>query len=65
MTRRLTGIAIALAALAGCTVPLKLAKDDSAEVLAKQTIAAPNPADTGPFVVKRLTYGSGTDKQRA
>jgi dienelactone hydrolase len=65
MTRRFAGIAIALIGLAGCTAPLKLAKDDSAEVLAKLTIAAPNPADRGSFAVKQLTYGSGTDKQRA
>jgi dienelactone hydrolase len=55
---------VAALASAGCTQALQLMKDDSAEVLARQTIAAPNPADPGPFAVKRLFYGSGTDKQR-
>jgi dienelactone hydrolase len=44
---------------------LKLAVDDSATVLSQQTIDAPNPAMRGPQAVKFLTYGSGTDKQRA
>jgi len=51
-------------AAAGCTQALKFMKDDSAEVLSKQTIMAANPADRGPFSVKTLFYGSGTDKQR-
>lgn len=51
-------------AIAGCTATLKLAKDDSADVLSRQTISAPNPALKGMFSVKYLTYGSGTDKQR-
>ena len=51
-------------AAAGCTQALKFMKDDSAEVLSKQTIQAANPADRGPFTVKTLFYGSGTDKQR-
>jgi len=64
ITLRATAVALALVSIAGCTAALKLAKDDSAEVLAHQTINAPNPADTGPYAVKQLTYGSGTDKQR-
>jgi dienelactone hydrolase len=66
LTRRFfrpAAVAAAIAALAGCTATLKLAKDDSATVLAHQTINAPNPADTGSFTVKYLTYGSGTDKR--
>ena len=39
----------------GCTATLKLAKDDSAEVLARQTISAPNPAAKGTFAVKYLS----------
>lgn len=64
ITLRATGVALALVSFAGCTAALKLAKDDSAEVLAHQTISAPNPADRGTYAVKQLTYGSGTDKQR-
>lgn len=56
---------LALLTGAACVVaPLKLAKDDSATVLARQTLMLPNPADKGTFAVKQLTYGSGTDKQR-
>ena len=50
--------------LAGCSQPLKFSKDDSASVLAFQTITAENPADAGTFKVVRMFYGSGTDKQR-
>jgi len=53
-----------LLATYGCSQALKLMKDDSATVLSQQTITATNPADKGPFVVKTLFYGSGTDKQR-
>ena len=50
---------------AGCSQALKFMKDDSAEILSRHTIAAPNPAERGPHTVKTLFYGSGTDKQRA
>lgn len=52
-------------ALGACTQALKLAKDDSPTVLSRQTITAPNPADSGSFTVLKLYYGSGNDKQRA
>ena len=51
-------------AASGCSQALKFMKDDSAEVLSRQTITAPNPAERGPHTVKTLFYGSGTDKQR-
>ena len=57
--------ALAALALAACSQSLKLMKDDSAIVLSHQTITAPNPADVGSFQVKRMYYGSGTDKRRA
>ncbi len=57
-------VATAALAIAGCTATLKLAKDDSADVLSRQAISAPNPAGKGSFGVKYITYGSGTDKQR-
>ena len=47
-----------------CFQHLTLARDDSPVVLAHQTLTAPNPAERGPFAVKRLYYGSGTDKRR-
>ena len=65
LTLRKTAVLLTLlGSLTSCTAALKLAKDDSAEVLSKQTVAADNPASVGPYVVKQLTYGSGTDKQR-
>lgn len=64
LTLRAAASALVVASLTACTAPLKLAKDDSATVLAHQGITAPNPANTGSFAVKYLTYGSGDDKQR-
>lgn len=62
---RAATLALAAGAVAlGCSQALKLAKDDSATILARQTITAPNPSLPGPFAVKTLFYGSGTDKQR-
>src|SRR5688572_6585068 len=49
---------------AACTPPLKLAPDDSGVVLARHTIDAPDPTRRGPYIVQRLYYGSGTDRNR-
>jgi dienelactone hydrolase len=57
------GVGVVL--LASCAQPLKLTKDDSPVVLANQAIQAPNPGMPGPFQVRTLFYGSGTDKRRA
>ncbi len=57
-------VLVALLLTAACSQALKLQPDDSATVLTKQSITAPDPADRGPYVVKKLFYGSGTDKQR-
>ena len=51
--------------VAGCVAPLKLSKDDSGTVLADLSITAPDPSTRGPFQVRRLYYGNGTDKHRA
>ena len=61
---RLTGLLLLLAAVA-CTRAAKLSPDDSPRVLARQLLDAPNPGLAGPFAVRKLYYGSGTDKQRA
>jgi dienelactone hydrolase len=61
---RSAAIITAGALAAGCSQALQLMDDDSATVLARHTIDAPNPAEPGPFAVKTLFYGSGTDKQR-
>jgi len=66
--RRATLLSLAAAAgaaaAAGCTQRLVLSKDDSPVVLSHQLITAPNPGEPGPFAVKTMYYGSGTDKRR-
>src|ERR1051326_2723350 len=62
--RHLPVFTLAALAAAGCAQPLKLTPDDSKIVLAHQLSDAPNPADRGPYPVKTLYYGSGTDRQR-
>ncbi len=57
-------LALGAFALAGCARTVKLSKDDSPTVLGRQLLDAPNPADSGPFAVRTLYYGSGGDKQR-
>jgi dienelactone hydrolase len=47
-----------------CTPALKLARDDSAVVLAHHTIQAPDPTARGPYAVRTTYYGSGTDRRR-
>ena len=47
-----------------CAPPLKLAKNDADVVLTRHTITAPDPSTPGPFAVRRLYYGSGTDRNR-
>lgn len=66
MTARTRGFIVAACLGAGaCTQALKLARDDSATVLASHTIAVASPAERGTFAVSRLYYGSGTDRNRA
>jgi dienelactone hydrolase len=55
---------LALVAAPACYPALRLAPDDSHEVLAHHTLDAPNPAAPGGFEVRRLYYGSGTDRRR-
>ena len=66
-TSRSIGAALVAASVlaVGCTQALKLSKDDSPVVLAHQLLKAPNPGEKGPYAVKLLYYGSGTDKRRA
>ncbi len=61
--RRLAALAAALL-LSACVQPLQLARDDSPLVLAHQRIPGPSPAQPGPFAVRRMYYGSGTDIRR-
>ncbi|MGH7577016.1 MAG: alpha/beta hydrolase family protein [Longimicrobiales bacterium] len=50
--------------LAGCTPALRLAPDDSPEVLSRHVIDASDPSLAGDMGVRRLYYGSGTDRNR-
>ncbi len=67
MTARLRVAIAATAAMAigACTQALKLSPDDSKTVLSQQLLTAPDPGDAGPYRVRYLTYGSGTDQRRA
>lgn len=56
-------LAAALAA-AGCRGTLRLTPDDSPTVLADHRLDAPDPARPGPYRVRQLYYGSGTDRRR-
>ena len=47
-----------------CSGSLNLTPSDHATVLARQTLDTSNPARPGPYQVRRLYYGSGTDKNR-
>jgi dienelactone hydrolase len=60
----LAGAVLGAGLAAGCSQTLQLATDDSAVILSRHSINAPNPARRGSHTVKRLFYGSGTDKQR-
>jgi hypothetical protein len=61
---RLVLLALLTLGGAACVQPLRLAHDDSPVVLATHRLAAPNPALPGPYPVRRLFYGSGTDRRR-
>ncbi|WP_425153274.1 alpha/beta hydrolase family protein [Candidatus Palauibacter sp.] len=68
-TRRLLAAAAVLtvvtaATSAGCYGPLRLTPSDHAAVLADQRLQAEHPATPGPYEVRRLYYGSGTDRRR-
>ncbi|WP_419936085.1 alpha/beta hydrolase family protein [Candidatus Palauibacter sp.] len=68
-TRRFLAAAAVLtvvtaATSAGCYGPLRLTPSDHATVLADQQLQAEHPATPGPYEVRRLYYGSGTDRRR-
>jgi dienelactone hydrolase len=60
---RLTLTILAFAIVA-CAPALKLAEDDSAVVLDEHRLDAADPSARGPYAVRFLYYGSGTDKNR-
>lgn len=64
MTMMRWSMAAAALAVAGCSGAMQLTPNDADEILSRQLLNAPNPARPGPFTVRHLYYGSGTDKQR-
>lgn len=63
ISTRSSGVLIVLLSV-GCVQPLRLARDDSHQVLSKQLLDAPNPAERGPLGVRTLYYGRGDDRHR-
>lgn len=57
-------LATTAVAAAGCYGPLRLTPSDHATVLSEQRLEAAHPATPGPYEVRRLYYGSGTDRRR-
>jgi len=51
--------------LPGCAGSLNLTPSDHETVLSQQLLDAPHPGQPGHYAVKRLYYGSGTDRHRA
>lgn len=56
---------VSLVVASGCGGSLRLTPSDAGTVLARRTLDAPDPGQPGPYEVGYLTYGSGTDRQRA
>ena len=54
----------ALAAASACAPPLELTPSDAGRVLSRQVLDAPDPSARGPYRVRTLFYGSGTDRNR-
>lgn len=52
------------AATFACAGSLKLTPSDHERVLARHLLDAPDPSRPGPFAVRTLYYGSGTDRRR-
>ena len=65
LPRVLAAASLAALVVAGCRGTLQLTPDDSARVLARPGLDAPDPGQAGPLAVRYLTYGSGTDRRRA
>lgn len=63
LTTALLTVAVSVAG-GGCYGPLRLTPSDHATVLAEQRLEAEHPGTPGPYEVRRLYYGSGTDRRR-
>ena len=63
LTAALLAAAVSVAG-GGCYGPLRLTPSDHATVLAELRLEAEHPGTPGPYEVRRLYYGSGTDRRR-
>jgi len=63
LTAALLTVAVSVAG-GGCYGPLRLTPSDHATVLAELRLEAEHPGTPGPYEVRRLYYGSGTDRRR-
>jgi len=59
-----SNITTVLIVMSACATGQKLAPNDADVVLSRQLLHEPNPATEGRFTVRRLYYGSGTDRRR-
>jgi dienelactone hydrolase len=64
MTKSIRWMAAVITALAACAPALQLTPGDADVVLAHHVLEAPDPGARGPYAVRTLYYGSGTDKNR-
>ena len=64
MMRLVRCCAVAAMFASACTPALKLTPSDATVVLAHQVLDAADPGLPGPYEVRTLYYGSGTDKNR-
>jgi len=64
MKSRFPPFALCFLIIAACTPALTLTPSDAHDVLSRQALDAPDPGRPGPFGVRTLYYGSGTDKNR-
>lgn len=57
-------LAVVVLAVPACRGSLQLTPSDAGTVLAQRTLEAPDPGVPGPYAVRTLYYGSGTDANR-
>jgi dienelactone hydrolase len=64
MTKTIRWTLAVITGLAACTPALQLTPGDADVVLARHVLDAPDPGARGPYAVRTLYYGSGTDRNR-
>ncbi len=64
LPRSLALLAVVATVAPACRGSLQLTPSDAGTVLAQRTLEAPDPGVAGPYAVRTLYYGSGTDANR-